>query len=438
MQTTTLNPEAVVAHASRGHHPYSPSTLQAREASPCYKPSSGGTNKAAERGTAQHEAVETGDVGNLSDEEAAAVALAMDCLQEAERQLGPDCFTEREEFMPVDDQFHLVKTGTLVTDSLGLLVEATERWDGTTGGYADAAVVSLSKRKAHILDWKFGKFAVEPAKNNTQGIAYALGLWKRIKDRYGVELEEVTVSFISPHIEDRSDHTFNLKEDREWLLLRIVTIVAKAKLADYTLETGGWAGLKLAGLLNPTTSACLFCARLAECPAVAEKVLSVSQKYAPLEFPAGVDARALNLDQPADAGKLLALSGVIARWAKEVRGRITDFALRDENFKPDGYQLVVTYPRKQTKTAKEVFDTAVKLIQDAGLVPHGKTAEEILWSMVDVPLTPIEEFVSDSAPRGQKTAAVENFSSALEAAGVVEKSTVPVVSLRMKSKKNKE
>lgn len=423
--------EQPIEHANRGHHPYSPSTLQTREASPCYKPSSGGTNKAAERGTAQHEAVESGDVFGLNDEEALAVAVAMDAVEEARRQLGEDCQIEREVFMPVDDEVHLVPTGETTTDSLGLAIPITKVWKGTTGGYADAVLFSLSLKKAHVLDWKFGKWAVEPAKNNTQGRAYALGVVKRIRELHGIELDEVQVTFVSPHLEEQSTYTFT-KKDFPDMLLRTKVIVARAKLADYVLATEGWKGLAARGLIIPTTSACIFCARIAECPAVAEKCLSVSKKYAPLEFPEGVNVRGLELRDPDGASKLLSFSGIAGRWAKEVRGRITEYALNDETFTPDGYRLQVTYPRK-VGDAKKLFDTAGGLLQSAGLIPHGKTAEEVLWQFVDLPLTPLEEFVSDSAPRGQKTSEVEKFSSALEAAGVVEKSVVPTVSLRMKS-----
>jgi hypothetical protein len=416
-----IQPELIdVPHANRGHHPYSPSTLQAREASPCYRPNSGGSNKASERGTAQHEAVESGSADGLSDEEAAAVAMAMDCLADAVRQLGgSDALVEREEYLPIDEERHRTEGGI---------------WRGTTGGYADAVVISLAQKKAHVLDWKFGKHAVEPAQNNTQGIAYALGVRKRVRDLHGIELDEVKVSFISPHIEDRSDHTFSSVE-LDSAYNRILTIVVRAALATAVFDVEGFAGLKARGLLKPTTSACVFCARVAECPAVAETLLNVSKKYAPLEFPAEVNIRALDLRDPKQAQQILALSGVAGRWAKETRSRITEYALLDDTFRPEGYQLIVSYSRK-VPDAKKLFDTAAKLIESSGLVPHGKTAEEVLWSFADVPLTPIEEFVSAAAPRGGKTAAVEEFSTALEQAGAVEKSTVPTVSLRMKSTKN--
>lgn len=409
-----------VPHANRGHHPYSPSTLQAREASPCYQPNSGGSNKASERGTAQHGAVESGSDAGLSDEEAAAVAMAMDCLADAVKQLGGEtAIVEREEYLPVDEERHRTAGGI---------------WRGTTGGYADAVVISLAQKKAHVLDWKFGKHAVEPAKNNTQGIAYALGVRKRVRDLHGVDLTEVKVSFISPHIEDRSDHTFSSAE-LDVAYGRIVTIVVRAALATAVFEAEGFSGLKARGLLKPTTSACVFCGRLPECPAVAETLLNISKKYAPLEFPASENIRALDLRDPKAAQQILGLSGIAGRWAKEVRGRITDLALVDDTFRPDGYQLIVSYSRK-VPDAKKLFDTAAKLIEASGLVPQGKTAEEVLWTFADVPLTPIEDFVSAAAPRGSKTAAVQEFSTALEQAGVVEKSTVPTVSLRMKSAKN--
>lgn len=427
-------------HSARGHHPYSPSTLQSREASPCYKPASGGSNKASERGTAQHEAVESGSVALLNDEEALAVAVAMDCLDAAINALGGDdeVLIEREIYLPIDEETHRVNLNKKVeAHLLGKTIELDdfEVWQGTTGGYPDAAVINLKLAEAHILDWKFGKFAVEPALRNLQGWAYTLGLVKRIRDQHGVNLKKVRVSFVSPHIEDRSDAEFDIEKQGEEMRRRIVATVVRAKLADHVLETEGWDGLEKRGLLTPTTSACIFCDRLPECPAIRRAVAEPSKKYQPLNWPARVDERALNLTDNADAAAVLALTAIAARWAKEVRGRITDYALRNEDFQPDGYKLIVTYPRKVVGGTKNLFDVTAKLLSDAGLIPHGKTAEEVLWAFADLPLTPVEEFISNSAERGQKTAAVEKFSSALEQAGVVEKSTVPTVSLRMKSKK---
>lgn len=61
-----------------------------------------------------------------------------------------------------------------------------------------------------------------------------------------------------------------------------------------------------------------------------------------------------------------------------------------------------------------------------------KFGPKMVLEEITIPLTNFEKRISEQAPRGQKTAAVEAFAQELEDNKLVERSKVPVVALRMK------
>jgi hypothetical protein len=392
MQIETTN------HSERGHHPTSPSSLQTLEASPCFLNKQGETNEAAERGTKQHEAADSGkDDSDLSDEEAYAVAQTVDAVSEAVRSLGGDsAIVIKEKYWRVDD----AKVGS---------------WVGTTGGFADVVVLNGEKTAAIVLDWKFGRWSVEPAKTNLQGISYALGVFHEYKS-----VEEATVAFFSPHLNEWTQHTFT-RADIPKLLLRVKVVTARALATRASI---GKDPTKLSSYY-PTTTACTFCGRIGVCPAVAKLAVEVSKKYQPLnEIPE--DIRGFVLLNPAVARYGIQLTGVVASWANEYRRRITEQAIDHPEFIPEGYALTITHPRKVTSVAKAIEVAERHLPKDQ------------VFAMLKLPITVLEKAVGAKAPRGQKAAAIEALSEELETAGAVRESPTPVVSLRMKNEEKKD
>lgn len=406
MSSDTSNPSPAepveVQHAARGHHPTSPSSLQAREACPCWANNNGPSTEASLRGTAQHEAAEKGELtDDLSDEEAAAVAMVTDIFVTTEAQFrgpnGEPAIVLREVYLPVDE-----------IDNGG--------WKGTTGGFADLCIIAWDYSRAKVLDWKFGKFAVEPAKTNAQGIAYALGVVQYLLRNHRVVPKTVEVEFVSPHIEERSSHTFT-ESDYPEMYARVRTIVARALLGTKQANEGDF------GMANPTTAGCLFCGRLATCTKAANLFLKASKKYEPLKLPEGDIHGFEAMAYPDRAKALLQFSAVAGRWAGEIRKRITNAALTSPELIPEGYYLQATFPRKVTDP-KQFFD----FLLEQGL------PSEVVWGFADLPITPVEKYISSKAPRGEKTTAVEEFGNRAEGAGVLQRSATPTVSLRMKGK----
>lgn len=391
----------------RKHHPCSPSTLQTREGSPCYTPR-GGTSEAAERGTLQHDAADQETIPDeLDDTEAEAVVKVLEMsdkyIHSGDHEPNPE--VHREAKWPIDD--------VQIADSDGDL------WTGTTAGFADLVIVSPGRGFADILDWKFGKNAVESADNNTQGIAYGLGVVHVYRKR-GIRIRKFRVTFFSPHINDFTSHTFE-EEQFPALYLRIKTIVTRAVARQKAIaKTPG--DLKL---YTPSVPGCMFCGRLGTCEAVARFALSVSEKYKPL----GVDPNDVNyydLTSPEKARQALGASDTLSAWSKEVRQRLTQYAIAHPDWTPEGYQLTTTFPRK---------------VVDAGLVEQIATEQfgvppQVVREATKLPLTPLEKYIKSQAARGQKDSRVAEFGAALDEAGATKKSLTPTVSLRILSRRN--
>ncbi len=401
---------------TRAHHPYSPSTLQSREACPKYVPSQNET-EASIAGTMQHDAVEAGqDDHRLSDLQAVAVA---ECLKYAEERLrafpgGSHC---REIYLPIDDEvIEVVPAKQVINIDPDTGLESVGFIGGvyvisTTAGYVDFAIVSQDETEAELLDWKFGKWAVTEAENNLQGIAYMLGLKKMFP-----KLEHCTVRFIQPHIDFSSSHTFDISNPDPYIL-RVRTVVHRAVAAarnpaDYSSA-------------RPNVGSCLFCALVGQCPKVADYALQIGKKFMPLALPQ--DLSTLALSDPAQVAVGLKLAQVVNAWAESYRKQATMKAIEDD-FVPDGYSLV---PSQKTviKNAKQVGDAAKKF-----LPPEDAEKVEALY---DISLTPLDKLISLRAPRGVKEATVKEFREQLLANGATEMG-VPYAFLRQITVKDVE
>ncbi len=359
------------------HHPFSPSSLQAREACPRYA----GTNnesEASRAGTMQHAAAEVGeDNEHLSDAQAFAVA---DCQQYYKNLLRgiKHPLEIREQYLPIDDEVHIHP-------------DTKKPFTATTAGYLDLAVVDLENKVAHIVDWKFGLWSVEPTANNVQGISYLLGLVRKLELEQNVELESVTVHFVLPHRDEVDTHTFYRAEFPS-LYLRIKTIVARA--VDPTTEA------------TPTNKTCCFCANLARCKKAHEIILKVGKKYAPILIPDNISPSLLN--DPKEVSQGLQVASLVESWAKAYKTQANNKTLEDPNFTPEGYQLV-KFCKREIVSLPLLRKEARKFL-----------TEDEIDGATKISLTPLESAIAAKAPRGSKDAAKAIFGDALKAAGAVQ------------------
>lgn len=368
---------------TRRHHPFSPSKLQYLEASPHWIPEPDTATEASERGTAQHDAAEHGvhiDDPRLADHEAIAVALCKSYREELIAQAGPDATVLQEEYLPIDDK-------------------------DTTAGYIDCAIISADSKTADIIDYKFGLWSVEPAVNNLQGIAYLLGVYHKYPT-----LEKITVHFLLPHRNEIDTHTFT-KGQFDSLLLRVKTVVARAKSAREKGDTEH---------CNATVGTCLFCGNKARCKALANFILTVARKYAPLRVPENVTP-SLMLD-PEQATAQIEIADLLQAWAKAVRAQITAKTIEDEQFLPGGYEL-----RSRADNTVKDWKAIVRTARKAG-VP-----KQVISEAMSLKMTPINKGIEDAFPRGEKKAARESFTQSLLDTGALEKEPAVYFLQRLKT-----
>lgn len=378
----------------RPHHPYSPSWLQSGEACPCYR-SRDSKHERTIAGTIAHNSTEKKEDDNrLSDDDALAVAECLDFydsrLAEVQSK-DPKVIEGAETYLPIDD---------LVFPDC----------EATTAGYADKWLYSPALRYAEIIDWKFGMWPVEAADNNLQGMAYAMGIFRKFPD-----VESVRVFFKQPHLDYVTDHTFT-RADLSAIYLRIQTIVARARLARAKVEAGDWSEAR------PAYPLCNFCDNLGRCTKVLEFACQVGHKFHPLGIPADVTPSLIQ--DPQNTKIAMELASTLKVWCDAFKRQVNDRVMRGDAVVPEGYAL-------QTMQKREMVD--LKLYKEAALKYISKRAFD---ECLDTTFSAVEKKIAAKAPRGVKEQVVEEFQAAAAAAGAT-KLGEPFSFLKVRSEKPK-
>jgi hypothetical protein len=392
---STDNPTLIAE--DRPHHPYSPSTLQTREWCPMFKNRQ--TEKVHQRataGTRAHSVVDSGeDDTRLSDDDALAAAECMDFVDLRRRLMeatAREAYEELLKTMPVNTVVPMGPSPVEELSEVYLPIDDRKFPDceSTTAGYVDKVLINYNCTYAEMFDWKFGIWPVEAAKDNLQGIAYVLGLF-----RLYPTLKHIRFYFKQPLLGVVSEHEFS-REDIPALYLRVQTVVARARLAT---ETSAWH------MANPAVPACNFCDRLGTCPKVAAFACVVGHKFHPLAVPAEINPSLINSPQGVVDG--LRLSGVLKIWCEAFRRQASDRIIRGDAPLPPGQKI-------QEMQKRIVVDEA-KL---KGVALRFLTSEEYS-STLSPTFGDLEDLIKEKAPRGQKEATVKEFQRALFDAGAV-------------------
>jgi hypothetical protein len=407
----------------RAHHPFSPSSLQNREACACY---TGRESKHARTiaGTLAHGMVETRiDNSDLTDEDSLAAAGCIDMVDkylmamERERDLVVhQRFQEISEHSDAPEEECLRNRDTaseqvpaiLHFTEIELAVDECEFPDAksTTSGFLDTLLIDHTEQYAEMLDWKFGMWPVEPAQNNLQCISYALGGF-----RHFPKLQKIRFIFWQPLIDLRSEAIFTRAEIPA-LYLRVQVVVARAREAQARYLAGDWS------MATPFVPACNFCGNIGKCPKVLEKMCVVGSKFYPLEIPENITPTMVVATEDTSLG--LRLAQVVKVWADAFRAQTTNRVLEGRAELPPGYSI-------QSQSRRELVDKdAFKRVALTYL-----TEFEYL-STLDVLFGAVEKAIQDKAPRGQKKMTVQSFQAELETAGATKRGQ-PFSFLRAKS-----
>jgi hypothetical protein len=380
--------------AERPHHPYSPSTLQTREWCPMFK------NRQSEvvhhrttAGTRAHGMVDSGeDDTRLSDDDAVAAAECMDFVDLRRRIMESEA---QEAFQADQAEVSTANPADYKVEELSeIYLPIDDRkfsdCDSTTAGYVDKVLINYDCTYAELFDWKFGRWPVEKAEENLQGIAYTLGLFRRYP-----RLKKIRFFFKQPLLGVTSDHLFE-REQIPVLYLRVQTVVARAREAT---EKEAWH------MANPAVPACNFCDRLGECSRVAAFACKVGRKFHPLAIPEEISPSLINSPQGVADG--LRLAGVLKIWSEAFRRQASDRIIRGDAPLPPGQRI------QEMQKRIVVDDDKLR-----GVALRFLTSEEYS-STLSPTFGDLEDLISEKAPRGQKEATVKEFQQALFDAGAV-------------------
>lgn len=359
-----------VVHAERKHARSSPSKLKNLEICPSYVPEQGTPHPVTLRGTAMHEALETGNDS---------------ALDVADPATGERPTTERDLVAMVREYIEAEKAAYAITTTVDEVHLKTQ--DPDVQGFVDRIMfgprTSDGKRKAYIRDYKFGYNVVDHPKINPQAIAYSVGVFLKWPD-----VDEVNFSFMIPRCDAILEHTF-LRRELPEMQLRIATIAERVR--------------KFAGKqFNKVAENCLYCDRKAECPAVTDTSLVIANKYnddeklaLPTEFHSSL------ITEPAQMAKALNAATVVEKWVESVRRHA--IALRLEvGVEIPGYQLVERQGKRTIADTVKAFEIAKEF---------GVTEQEYI-AAADISLPTLEKAIAARTEKG-KAKKVQEFNDRL-------------------------
>mgnify|MGYP001228635998 CR=1 FL=1 len=251
--------------------------------------------------------------------------------------------------------------------------------------------VIITGKHVDVVDFKFGRGAIDDADINIQGQAYLLG----VMDKYP-ELETATVHFIIPRRDEVFTHDYT-RADMEDIRLRISLIVELA-----TQETPD---------LRPNTEGCRYCKHKLTCEALSDKLLPIAKKYdkavGDFELNLWGSYEPAEILDPDMLSKMLNVSQVVDRWAEAVKRQALKLAI-EEGLEIPGYDLHFRNASLKIKNGQDAYDA----------LEHLLTPEEFM-EVCSVSITALAKIYGSKLPRGEKKNARGRIEQELESAGVL-------------------
>ena len=355
MKTTPSEPGAPRPHAK-----HSPSALAYKEICPGYQKSDE-SGPAAEEGTRLHNALETGNIDGLLEEQLQVVEMCrgyIENLEASARAAGPVEIHREVQLAIADD---------------------------LTFGTADYLLISPESRSADLVDFKFARNSVPDSEVNPQVQAYVLGVFEKFPD----------IDLIRAHVLlPRRDEVFvaeYTRADMDRLRLRISTIISRCEIPEPELY--------------PTDN-CLWCSRQATCAALHKHALTIANGYEgelhiPDQFHPG------QIVDPSMMSRALTVARVMEKWCDSVKHHALQMRLG--GLEIPGHEL-----RTRAGTRKITDPMA------AWAAVRERITQEQFVACCDVSLPKLETTFAEAAPRGAKAKAKQELSEALANLGIVE------------------
>lgn len=369
-------------HVARKHARCSPSKLKNLEICPSYEPDNDSPpHPVTLRGTAMHEALETGDDSKLDLlPEHGAPGTEKGLVQMCRDFLADELTWAAE----VKQEAHLKTHDRDVMGFVDLfLIGPTETRSLPEGGVK-------AFRRAKIRDFKMGWNLVDLPNVNPQAIAYVVGAF--IGDPL---IEEINFAFLIPRLDTVLEHTFH-RSELPALKLRVGAIAERVRKnagKEHFLDENN----------------CLYCGAKANCPAVKTKMLPLRNAVPAdeqLPVPSTFDIEAM--EKPEDVAYGLNLARMAVAWAEKMNG----FALR---YRLELGQEIPGYDLIERKGKREVTDpnAAFAVAQEFGV-----TQTEFV-AAAKISITSLETSVKAHAESGDKEKAAGRFTDRLMDANAI-------------------
>tara|TARA_R110002096_G_scaffold147108_4_gene306787 strand:- start:114 stop:1259 length:1146 start_codon:yes stop_codon:yes gene_type:complete len=369
------------------HAKRSPSALKNHAISPCYKPS-GGTNEAAERGTFCHEAVETGKLGGLSEEELEHVQVVLDYkapFEDAATQIWQEI--QLKVYAKGEGKKRLGKVLTFGTCDLLIL--------------ANDGVLDL-------MDWKFGAWAVDHADSNLQMRTYAIGAFQAHP-----EVEQIRVHIVQPKCGAPTTHTYRRKQDLDSMIEEVESVIADSVFAEKNK------------IYIPSYDTCRFCGNLAKCPAVQMRLFHKLEEYKGKRWTSVDTVHPYGEIVDSNANDRQEVAGIAENWAKATKSAQIDRILVEGAEPPSDYRLV--------STSSQVFAEGASAWLYANRKQFSLTTTEVM-DILKPGKTKLGDVIGAKAEKGGKGSAVNAALEILEEESILIEGATKTF-LRKKTKK---
>lgn len=359
-------------HSSRGHAPFSPSSLKYVAGCSGYEGRSG-TNAAAEKGTRIHEALEVRDPSALHDEDEVLIYEAIVEQEEAyitKFAQGSEYKEENEIVLDVD-------------------LDSTKTW-----GTCDRLITF--DNKAILADYKTGISEIDPPRKNWQARAYTVGAFQRYP-----ELEEITFVFYIPVRNEVLEGKFT-REELPILVKQVADVIRNGEKVRPQWD----GGYPEADALSPSVN-CRFCKHEDYCPSLGGLAVEIVQRISGESLPKE------DIQDPTDPNTvehLYTVAKVVENWAKRIKERAVTLA-------KEGMEFENLKLRSMGATRKCTDN--IKLIDIAK--EHDLEQEDLL-NLINIPLKKVANAVGNAAPKGEKGEKSRSFLDAVENNGIIETS----------------
>ena len=359
-------------HSSRGHAPFSPSSLKYVAGCSGYEGRSG-TNAAAEKGTRIHEALEVRDPSALHDEDEVMIYEAI-VKQEDEYTKnyakGQEYKEENEILLDVD-------------------LDSTNTW-----GTCDRLLTFGNK--AILADYKTGVSEIDPPRSNWQARAYTVGAFQKYP-----ELDEITFVFYIPVRNEVLEGTFT-REELPLLVKQLADVIRNGEKVRPQWD----GGFPEADALSPSVN-CRFCKHEEYCPSLGGLAVEIVQRISGDNLPKE------NIEDPNDpktVEHLYIVAKVVENWAKRVKEKAV--ALAKDGMEFQNLKL------KSMGATRKCTDN-IKLVE---IAKEYDLEQEDLLNLISIPLKKVANAVGDNAPKGEKGEKSRSFLDAVENNGIIETS----------------